>query len=137
MPARSSCGVVYVVVLAACTAGTNRIDPGDLELRDLLGISPEIASAWDDAQRAAARRVLEIGLGEIDAPSQRALTPEPGGLDERVAEHLHKIGSLAIDGWKRAAAQAGLTLHTGDLPSLAHFRFDHPDEPVLTTLFTQ
>ena len=56
---------------------------------------------------------------------------------ERVAEHLHKIGSLAIDGWQRAAAQAGLTLHTGDLPSLAHFRFDHPDEPALTTLFTQ
>ncbi|HEX3758900.1 MAG TPA: hypothetical protein VHW23_09350, partial [Kofleriaceae bacterium] len=49
-------------MLAACSAGNNSVDPGDLELRDLLGISPEVATAWDGTQRSAARRVLAGGL---------------------------------------------------------------------------
>src|SRR6185295_8807736 len=55
---------------------------------------------------------------------------------ERVAEHLQKIGNLAFAGWKSAAAKTGVPLHTNGLPSLAHFAFEHPDEPSLTTLFT-
>jgi glutamate-1-semialdehyde 2,1-aminomutase len=56
---------------------------------------------------------------------------------ERVAEHLKTIGNLTFDGWKRAAAKTGLKVHTEGLPSLTHFGFEHPDEPTLTTLFTQ
>ena len=56
---------------------------------------------------------------------------------ERVADHLKTIGNLTFDGWKRAAAKTGIGLHTEGLPSLTHFGFDHPDEPLLTTLFTQ
>jgi 4-aminobutyrate aminotransferase-like enzyme len=56
---------------------------------------------------------------------------------ERVHEHLKTIGNLTFDGWKRAAAKTGLMLHTEGLPSLTHFGIEHPDEPTLTTLFTQ
>jgi glutamate-1-semialdehyde 2,1-aminomutase len=56
---------------------------------------------------------------------------------ENAAAHLKMIGNLMFDGWKRAAAAAGIGLHTEGLPSLTHFGFDHPDEPLLTTLFTQ
>ena len=54
-----------------------------------------------------------------------------------MAGHLQTIGNLAFDGWKRAAQKAGIPLHTEGLPSLTHFGFEHPDEPALTTLFTQ
>jgi 4-aminobutyrate aminotransferase-like enzyme len=56
---------------------------------------------------------------------------------ERVAEHLTTIGTLTFDGWKRAAMKTGVAIHTEGLPCLTHFGFDHPDEPTLTTLFTQ
>ena len=45
--------------------------------------------------------------------------------------------SSSIFKWTRAAKKTGLPLQTEGLPSLTHFRFDHPDEPMLTTLFTQ
>ncbi|HEY0986923.1 MAG TPA: hypothetical protein VGD80_07720, partial [Kofleriaceae bacterium] len=63
-----------VAVLAAITAGAcaddGTVDPGDLELRDLLGISPEIASSWNADQRAAARRVLVARLSADDASTR-------------------------------------------------------------------
>lgn len=75
-------------MVGACSAGDNRIDPSDLELRDLLGISPEVASAWDGAQRAAARRVLAAGFHEADGPAQLAFEPGTASIDERVASWL-------------------------------------------------
>lgn len=48
----------------ACGAGETRIDPGDLELTDLLGVSPEVAITWDADQRASARRVLSSALDD-------------------------------------------------------------------------
>lgn len=89
MAVRSSCGVVCLAVLAACSAGDNSVDPGDLELRDLLGVSPEAASTWDGAQRSAARRVLAAGLRDDGGPAaQRSLDDAPGDLDARVAALL-------------------------------------------------
>jgi hypothetical protein len=102
MAVRSSWGVVCVAALAACSAGDNTVDPGELELRDLLGVSPEAASAWDGAQRSAARRVLAAGLRDDGGPpAQRTLGDAPGELDARVAE------LLAGDDAARAADGAG------------------------------
>lgn len=105
--------VCIAITAGACSAGDNTVDPSDLELRDLLGLSPDVASAWTAAQRAAARRVLVAGLHEDDTPSQRALEPdaaaaEPGtvgpgptAIDERVARWL------ATDDARRIADGAG------------------------------
>jgi len=57
--------------------------------------------------------------------------------ERRVAQHLIAIGSQVLEGWRKAAAKTGLELHTSGLPSLCHFTFEHEDELVLTTLFTQ
>jgi glutamate-1-semialdehyde 2,1-aminomutase len=54
-----------------------------------------------------------------------------------VAKHLIAIGSQVMDGWEAAARRVGLKLHASGLPSLCHFAFEHEDELVLTTLFTQ
>src|SRR5689334_19504437 len=64
-----------VLAVAACGAGDNSVDPDDLELRDLLGISPEIASAWTATQRVSARRVLLSALAVDGEPARAALDP--------------------------------------------------------------
>jgi hypothetical protein len=100
-----------IAITAAACAGDTTVDPGDLELRDLLGISPEIASAWNADQRAAARRVLLNGLADDAAPSRAAIAaalidPAAIGLahgvitvDERVAR------LLAAEDERRASAR--------------------------------
>ncbi len=50
------------LLIAACGAADERIDPDDLALRDLLGVQPKVVASWDEAQRAAAREVLAGGL---------------------------------------------------------------------------
>jgi len=56
---------------------------------------------------------------------------------EKVARHLIAIGNQVMAGWERIAQRTGLKLHTSGLPSLCHFSFEHEQELVLTTLFTQ
>lgn len=50
------------LLIAGCGAADERVDPGDLALRDLLGVQPKVVASWDEAQRAAAREVLAGGL---------------------------------------------------------------------------
>jgi hypothetical protein len=106
----SRCVVVYLAFAVACSAGDNSIDPGDLELRDLLGISPDAASAWSDVQRAAARRVLVSGLSEADLPTRIAREPElaRSGLqaDEQVESRdaIARIADLLATGDSARAA---------------------------------
>src|SRR4051794_23581377 len=97
MVGTSLCRVVsIVIVLGACGTGDNRIDPGDLELRDLLGVAPEVANGWDVDQRSSARRVLVAGLEARADPIHTSL--ETGAtLDERV------IRTLAVLDGKRFA----------------------------------
>ena len=59
------CGLVFSTG-TGCGTADNRVDPGDLELRDLLGISPETARQWGQEQREAARRVIDGSLAADD-----------------------------------------------------------------------
>ena len=100
------------LLVTACSAGDDRLDPRDLELRDLLGIAPEVAGTWDRDQRAAARQVIDAGLHQPPAPPGRAalgadpaLDPTGGSpprlpaLDRRVAKSL---GSIDVDRARRS-----------------------------------
>ncbi|HEX7839722.1 MAG TPA: hypothetical protein VF469_19740 [Kofleriaceae bacterium] len=93
------------LLATACGAGDNRLDPSDLELRDLLGISPEVASSWDHDQRTAARRVIEAGLHQTQATPRRAALGDDPVFDRRVAKALasidgdrarHRAGALGV-----------------------------------------
>src|ERR1700743_3313983 len=64
--------VCIAVAAGACSAGDNTVDPSDLALRDLLGVSPDVATAWSAPQRTAARRVLMGGLRADDTPAELA-----------------------------------------------------------------
>lgn len=80
--------VLVLALVAGCGAADTRVDPGDLTLRDLLGVAPTAATAWDAEQRAAARRVLMPALAD-DEPLDLELELGAGvGLDERVARAL-------------------------------------------------
>ncbi|MCZ6873850.1 MAG: aminotransferase class III, partial [bacterium] len=54
-----------------------------------------------------------------------------------VAKHLGSIGQQVQEGWRVAAADAGLPLSVSGMAPLAHFSFDYPNDLELRTLFTQ
>ncbi|HEX4416762.1 MAG TPA: hypothetical protein VH165_02635 [Kofleriaceae bacterium] len=71
--------VCIAIAAGACSAGDNTVDPSDLALRDLLGVSPDVATAWSAPQRTAARRVLIGGLRADDTPAELAAEPSAAG----------------------------------------------------------
>jgi len=73
-----------VLVASAC-AGDNRIDPSELELRDVLGMAPEIAMAWDPEQRASARQVIDAGMHEAHPTPVHAALGKDGSIANALA----------------------------------------------------
>jgi hypothetical protein len=100
---------VWIAILAtatACGTGDNRVDPSDLELRDLLGIAPEAAATWNVGERAGARRVLGAALAEVaDGAPARAtsalddpsITSALSSIDGARADHdLDALAAITV-----------------------------------------
>lgn len=107
------------LLAAACGAGDNRIDPGDLALRDLLGMSSEAASSWDHDQRAAARRVIEAGLHQVQPSPIRAALGADARLDRRVAKALASVDADRVRHHAGALGLVHLAVGTGDVLATA------------------
>src|SRR4051794_40765408 len=90
----------------SCGAGETRIDPADLELRDLLGLSPDVALEWNADQRAAARTVIATGFAE-EEPAMHVAIVEAPTADQRTAATL-----AAMDATRDAAGAKALGLVT-------------------------
>jgi len=54
-----------------------------------------------------------------------------------VSRHLIAIGERVQQGWRDAAAAAGLRIHVGGIPPLSHIGFESDDPQELATLFVQ
>ena len=55
-----------------------------------------------------------------------------------VPAHVARMGTRAMESWRRHGAACGLPVVVEDgYPCLAHFKFDHPQADALRTLFTQ
>src|SRR5713226_9112260 len=131
------------------TTGFRMTDGG---IHKLLGVNPDIA-VFAKSMANGYPMAAVIGRSSVMEAAQSTFISSTNWTErigtvaalatirkfrrERVAEHLKTIGNLTFDGWKCAAQKTGVPLHTEGLPSLTRFRFDHPDEPTLTTLFTQ
>ena len=138
-----------VLVFDEVTTGFRVTDGG---IHKLLGVNPDIA-VFAKAMANGYAMAAVIGRSDVMEAAQSTFISSTNWTErvgtvaalatirkyrrERVADHLKTIGGLTFEGWTRAAQQTGIALHTDGLPSLAHFSFDHPDELVLTTLFTQ
>lgn len=138
-----------VLIFDEVTTGWRMTDGG---IHMLLGVNPDIA-VFAKAMANGYPMAAIIGTSPVMEAAQSTFISSTNWTErigtsaalatirkfrrEHVAEHLKMIGNLVFDGWKRAAAKTGLALHTEGLPSLTHFGFDHPDELLLTTLFTQ
>src|SRR5262245_33912226 len=93
-------------LVAACGAADNRVDPGDLGLRDLLGLAPHVAVEWDEGQRAAARHVLAEALDDSAAAALEARPLAAGrNRNERIARTL-----AVADGARAGAGSAPVPL---------------------------
>jgi len=138
-----------VLIFDEVTTGWRMTDGG---IHMLLGVNPDIA-VFAKAMANGYPMAAIIGTSPVMEAAQSTFISSTNWTErigtsaalatirkfrrEHVAEHLKMIGNLVFDGWKRAAAKTGLALHTEGLPSLTHFGFDHPDELLLTTLFTK
>jgi hypothetical protein len=89
--------VLLCAIVAGCGTGDTRVDPGDLALRDLLGVAPEVASHWNADERAAARKVLIEALHAPAAPADVGA----GSIEDRIA---------ALDGRRADAGDDALGL---------------------------
>lgn len=57
--------------------------------------------------------------------------------EHKVHTHLIEMGKLVQDGWRRAAEQAGLSIHIGGIKPLSHFTFEGELAQEARTFFTQ
>ncbi len=104
----AACATLFVY---ACGTGDTRVDPGDLELRDLLGVAPETAARWSVDQRESARRVLLEALDDrsVDVHVELAAAPD---IDEQVRRSLAQL-----DTERFAAGEAALGLVRAEVSS--------------------
>ena len=138
-----------VLIFDEITTGM-RMTTGGIHL--LLGVNPDIAVFAKAVANGYAMAAV-IGREEVMQAAQSTFISSTNWTErigpvaavatickyrrENVAAHLIEIGRLVMAGWHRAAERVGLSLHTGSLPSIAHFRFDSDDSLTLTTLFIQ
>jgi hypothetical protein len=108
MPARARviiCLFLASAVAPGCGAADSAVDPGDLALRDLLGVSPELAAGWDQAERARAREVIaHAAAASEDAPDPVRLAQ--AGDDRGVIV----AAMLAVDEQRRARGREPVLL---------------------------
>jgi glutamate-1-semialdehyde aminotransferase len=117
-----------------------------------MGVNPDLATFAKAMANGYAMSAL-IGRGDIMEAAQSSFISSTNWTErigptaalatikkfqrEPVIERLIQVGSAVVEGWQNAAAAAGLKVHTSKIPTLNHFRFEHPDELTLHTLFSQ
>jgi glutamate-1-semialdehyde 2,1-aminomutase len=57
-------------------------------------------------------------------------------MNQDVPSHLHRIGSLVVEGWRKIGRKHKLPVKTPGRPELALLSFEHPEAAALTTLMT-
>jgi len=138
-----------VLIFDEITTGMRMITGG---IHLIFGINPDMAVFAKAIANGYAMAAV-IGTEEIMQAAQStfisstnwterigpvaALSTIRKHLREDVTQHLIEIGGHVMDGWEKTSKNVGLQLRLGNLPSIAHFSFEHEDPLALTTLFTQ
>lgn len=127
-----------------------RIDTAGLHRR--LGVNPDVAVfakaisngypmaaviGTEDVMQAAQDTFLSSTYWTERIGPAAALATLRKHRRLNAGRHLVAIGERIQQGWRQAAAQAGLPVSVSGLPPLAHFTLDVPDAQAVRTLFTQ
>lgn len=99
-------GLVTSAGSAGCGTADNRVDPGDLELRDLLGFSPQAASEWGAEQREAARRVIAGSLAASDEAERFGASLMVAPYRDEAARDV--VVAQALARWDERLARQGV-----------------------------
>ena len=138
-----------VLIFDEITTGF-RMNDGGIHL--LSGVNPDIA-VFAKAMANGYAMAAVIGIESVMQAAQTTFISSTNWTErigpaaaiatinkfrrQKVAAHLIAIGNQVMQGWQRIAERNRLKLHTSGMPSLCHFSFEHKDELLLTTLFTQ
>lgn len=138
-----------VLIFDEVTSGF-RMTTGGIHLT--LGVNPDLATFAKGMANGYAMAAL-VGKGDVMEAAQSSFISSTNWTErigptaalatirkfqrEPVVKHLIQIGTAVVEGWRGAAAAAGLQVHTSKIPTLNHFRFEHPEERTLHTLFSQ
>jgi glutamate-1-semialdehyde 2,1-aminomutase len=138
-----------VLIFDEITTGFRMTDGG---IHLLLNVNPDIA-VYAKAMANGYAMSAVIGTEEVMQAAQSTFISSTNWTErigpvaalatickfrkQRVANHLIGIGSQVMEGWETAARKVGLKVHVSGLPSLCHFSFEHEEELLLMTLFTQ
>lgn len=99
-------GLVTPAGSAGCGTADNRVDPGDLELRDLLGFSPRAASEWGAEQREAARRVIAGSLAASEEAERFGASLVVAPYRDEAARDV--VVAQALARWDERLAREGV-----------------------------
>lgn len=138
-----------VLIVDEITAGW-RMNTGGMHLT--LGLRPDIAVFAKAISNGYAMSAI-VGTAAAMEPAQEsfisstawterigptaALATIRKHRDREVWRHLIAIGRRVQEGWRAAAASAGVPALVYGIPPLGHLAFDAPDSQALRTLFTQ
>ncbi|HTL31673.1 MAG TPA: hypothetical protein VL326_01035 [Kofleriaceae bacterium] len=95
-----------ILFASACGTGDTNVDPGDLELRDLLGVSPDVATTWNTEQRSSARHVFVDALGDERTES---ISIGSYNSDDQLVHALALVDAKRLDAGQDALALVRIT----------------------------
>ncbi len=126
-----------------------RVNTGGIHLR--LGVQPDVA-VFAKAIGNGYPMAAVLGTAGVMEHAQRsfvsstywterigptaALATLRKHRERNVGEHLVKVGTAVQEGWRRAAAEAGVEVAIHGIAPLSHLRFTEQPQPSIT-LFTQ
>jgi glutamate-1-semialdehyde aminotransferase len=138
-----------VLVFDEITSGF-RMNPGGIHIR--YGFSPDIAVfaksiangypmaaviGTEDVMRAAQTTFISSTNWTERIGPTAALATIKKYIRNKVHEHIIEIGNAVKEIWACAFQQYSLPIKISGLPTLAAFSFEHPQNKVMLTLFTQ
>jgi glutamate-1-semialdehyde aminotransferase len=140
-------GIVFVV--DEISAGW-RLNAGGAHM--ILGIKPDIAVFSKAISNGFPMGVI-IGKRNVMQAAQKSFissttwTEKIGPataiatikyfIDNKVHEHLIKVGERVQNGWGDLATKHDLNINVGGIAPLSHFTFEYKESLILKTLFTQ
>ena len=138
-----------ILIFDEITSGF-RMNTGGIHL--LLGVDPDMAvfaksmgNGYPIAAIIGTREVMQAAQSTFISSTNwtekigftAALATIKKHREKNVGRYLVRVGKKIQDGWRKAAAEAGLKIKISGIPPISHFSFDYNNDLTMSTFFTQ